>query len=227
MKIALAGSLSLVLLSGCSSLGLDFSRMRGGEAPAPQAAGQPETLYLDLITGLRGRGLHRAALAHLDEYERLYERTPATLLLRGQSLLDIRDDAAALEVFRQITSGPEAAAAQAGIGTAAARIERWDLAVEAFTEAVRREPTNPRYLNNLGYALLRSGNAREGEFRLRMAGELDPNSAEIRNNLALLLLATSRRPDGERLLALMPSAEARAALRREAAQIQNPPERRS
>lgn len=220
MKIALIGSLSFLLLTGCSSLGLDFGRSRGGDPVPPQAAGQPQALYLDLIAGLRQRDLHRAALAHLDEYERIYPSTPATQLLRGQSLLELHDDQAALAVFRQITRGPEVAAAQAGMGTAAARSGQWGQAVEAFTAATRLEPTNPRFLNNLGYALLRSGNTAQGEFRLRMANELAPNSAEIRNNLALLLLASNRRAEGERLLTQMPSAEARAALRREAAQIQ-------
>lgn len=223
-----AAALSLLLASGCSSLPLPSVSFSGNSSPrrdaevvTPVPPGQPQALYLDVITGLRARGLHRAAIAHLDEYERRFARTPATALLRAQSLLEINDDQAALTVFQSIRSGPEAAAARAGTGTVMARQNDWDRAVEAFTAATQLEPTNPRFLNNLGYALLRQGNSGQGEYRLRMASELDPASAEIRNNLALLLLSSNRGPDGERLLAQTPSPEVRAAIRRAAAQIQN------
>lgn len=224
----MAAPFALSLLAGCSSLPLPSISFGGNspprrdvEATAPLPPGQPEALYLDMIRGLRERGMHRAAIAHLDEYERRFRRTPGTTLLRGQSLLAIDDDQAALTVFRTITSGPEAAAAKAGIGTVMGRAGQWDRAVEAFTAATQIEPTNARYINNLGYALLRQGNTEQGEFRLRMASELDPSSAEIRNNLALLLLASNRRADGEQLLQQMPDGEARAAIRRAAAQIQS------
>jgi hypothetical protein len=49
----------------------------------------------------------------------------------------------------------------------------------------------------------------------------------IRNNIALLLLATNRRAEGERLLALVPSQETRNAIRREAQRLAIRPERRS
>lgn len=216
------GALALLTL-----LGAGCGTSPGTTPPAPAGRAQSEALYLDVIAGLRSRGLHRAAIAHLDEYERNHARTPATALLRGQSLVEIRDDGAALDVLRRITTGPEAAAAASGIGTIHARAERWSEAVASFATANRLEPTNPRYLNNLGFALLHDGQPELAEARLRTAAELDAESAEIRNNLALLMLATQRRADGERLLAQVPSADARQAIRRAASQIQSRTERRS
>ncbi len=222
-----------LLLGGCAGLPDLSSWLR--EAPpafgvaAAGQAGTPRALYLDMIAGLRQRGLHRAALAHLDEYERQHGATAATTLMRGQSLLEIGQERAAVAAFSAIPEGPERAAAQAGIGMALGRAGDWEGAASAFAEAVRREPTNARHVNNLGFALLRRGEAEEAEFRLRTAVELDPASPEIRNNLAVLLLATNRRPQGEQMLASVPDPALRATMRRVAAQIQQGirPERRT
>jgi len=221
MRIS-CGALAVLAL-----LGTGCGILPDGTPPVAGRGAQSEALYLDVIAGLRARGLHRAAIAHLDEYERNHARTSATALLRGQSLVEIHDDAAALEVLGRITTGPEAAAAASGIGTIHARAERWSEAVASFTTANRLEPTNPRYLNNLGFALLQGGQPGLAEARLRTAAELDADSAEIRNNLALLMLATQRRADGERMLTQVPSAEARQAIRRAARQIQSRTERRN
>lgn len=220
MRIAAIVALCAGLLVGCATMGED----RAAAAPeAPEA----QQLYLDLIRGLRQRGLNRAVIAHLDEFERRHGERPATILLRGQALNDVGQPEAALAVFRRITEGPELPAARQGMGLAAAGAGRWSEAAELLEAAVRLEPTNARFLNNLGYVHLQQGQAQQAESRLRTAAELDGESAEIRNNIALLLLATGRRVDGERLLALIPNAETRNTIRREAQRLASRIERRS
>jgi Flp pilus assembly protein TadD len=204
---------AMLLLTGCADVNGARTDM------AQNNAQQPKTLYLDVINGLRQRGLYRAALANLDEYERSNPRTPQTILLRGQLLLSIGADAQALAEFQAIKTGPELAAAQSGIGAIDAHRGDWAGAVAAFGVSVANEPTNARYINNLGFAQLHQGDAADADYRLRMAAELDPASAEIRNNVTLLLLATGRKAEGEQMLADLKDPATQAALRREAAKI--------
>jgi Flp pilus assembly protein TadD len=210
------------LLAGCGT-----ARHVGSGPPAAPQTAEAQQLYLDLIRGLRQRGLHRAVIAHLDDFERQNGERPATILLRGQALNDIGDHEGALRAFSRITGGPEFPAARQGMGLAAAGAGLLPEATELLETAVRLEPTNPRFLNNLGFVQLQQGNVQQAESRLRTAAELDAESAEIRNNIALLLLATNRRAEGEQLLAMVPSQETRNAIRREAQRLSARPERRS
>jgi len=220
----------LALAPGCETV-------RGALGPGNLAASAPSTsatdqtqargLYLDLIRGLRQRGTNRAALAHLDEYERQYGTNPASDLMRGEILADLGDEAGATEALRRISGGQEQAPALNTLGLLAGRAGRWNEAKESFEAAIRLEPTNVRFINNLGFALLNLGDAQGAEHRLRMAAELEPTSEEVRNNIAVLLLATGRRADGERALAQIQSSDMRNAIRREAQRLNIRPERRS
>lgn len=206
-------------LSGCGT-GLDsLPSLSLGGARSDSDAGQAQTLYLDLIKGLQQRGLHRAALAHLDEFDRLHGRHPQASLLRAESLAQVGEDAAAWTAFQGLLRGPQAAAARHGLGLLAGRGERWPEAVTEFNAALALEPTSTRILNNLGYALLRSGDMTAAEFRLRQAAELEPGNGGVRNNLALLLAATNRNAEAERLLGTAGNAPLRLALREEVARI--------
>ncbi|WP_159998427.1 tetratricopeptide repeat protein [Roseomonas sp. 18066] len=204
-----------LLLSGCGTLGLGGDSLAAGNAP--ESTGPRERgLYLDLIAGLQQRDLHRAALAHLDEFDTRFGATADTSMRRAESLAAIGEDARAEATFRARLGRGDDGPAQNGLGMLAGRRGRWAEAVAAFTAALAKQPTSTRYLNNLGYALYRAGQAEEAEFRLRQAEELDPASGEVRNNLILVLMANRRRDEAERRLAQIADTGLRDTVRRRA-----------
>ncbi len=146
-------------------------------------------LYLTMIADMRTRGRPWAALAHLDEFDRLYGRDAQAAVLRGDALLDVEDLAGAEAAYRGQLKGAEAAPAYRGLGRIASRRQDWPEAAKMFAEAVRRAPTTPNYVSDLGYALLKSGDRQGAVFRLRQAHDLAPEDPVIRNNLILALNA--------------------------------------
>lgn len=211
--LLLAGS-----LGGCGSAMPKLPSLGFGQATAEETP-QGQALYLDLIKGLQQRGLHRAALAHLDEFRRLHGTVPQATLLRAECLAEIGEPEPAQLAFRSLLRGPQAAAARRGLGLLAAKREAWPEAITEFEAALVIEPTSIRTLNNLGYALMRSGDAARAEFRLRQAAELEPENAGVRNNLALLLAATGRAAEAEQMLGQATDRPTQVALRQEASRM--------
>lgn len=171
------------------------------QEPPPRAARAPsnvdeqrqQQLYLDVIGGLQQRGLHRAALAHLDDYEKQNGRSPRTALMRADALAAIGDYDSAEPLYNQLVRTPLAGYGHAGVGYIEGARDRWPLALAAFRRSVRAEPTNPRFLNNLGYAELRNGDVRGAQGTLLRAEELDPANPGIRNNVILALWLSGER----------------------------------
>jgi tetratricopeptide (TPR) repeat protein len=67
-------------------------------------------------------------------------------------------------------------------------------ALEVLREAVRDDPSNPNYWNNLGYALALSKDWPEAEAAYSKALEISPDSALAARNLAALAAQSGRRP---------------------------------
>jgi Flp pilus assembly protein TadD len=209
--------LCLALLAACANPG--NGPETGGDPATLSDAQRERALYLDLIAGLQKRDLHRAALAHLDEYDRRYGPSETSARRRAEALLAVGENARAEEAFLALVPVAKDGSAYAGLGATYARQSRWREAQAAFEEAVKREPTRPGYLNNLGFAMLRNGDIRGAEFRLRQAEELDQGSDEIRNNLTAVLLAGGRREDAETRLAAVADRGQRDTIRRQAQRI--------
>jgi Flp pilus assembly protein TadD len=157
------------------------------EAPRPTGGREARSrrLFLALVGGLRDQGKTGAALAFLDDYDRAYPDDPQARLLRADCLLALGRAADAAPVYRALLGGPQAAAAQSGLGRVLAAAGQWAQAREAFAAAVALAPSNAHYLNNLGYAAWQAGDRAAAEFALRKAAELDPRNPVTRNNLAL------------------------------------------
>jgi Putative Zn-dependent protease, contains TPR repeats len=64
------------------------------------------------------------------------------------------------------------------------RNERISEAIEMIKLAVKIDPTNPSYLDSLGWGYFKSGNFADAEQQLRTAARLDPGSATIQEHLA-------------------------------------------
>ncbi|WP_424135090.1 tetratricopeptide repeat protein [Roseomonas chloroacetimidivorans] len=223
--------LILPLLGGCAELAASLDTMSlssEGRNDGPTGP-QERDLYLDLIAGLQEKDLHRASLAHLDEYDKRFRPTARSLRLRAEAYTVVGPDSLAVATWKQLIGTADEAAAYNGLGRIYAGAGQWDDASDAFRSAVAKEPTNARYVNNYGFALLRAGNREQAEFRLLQAEELDRDNAEIRSNVILVLLANGKSTEADARLARIADAGARANLRRDAVRVAAalPPARRS
>ncbi|HTK37983.1 MAG TPA: tetratricopeptide repeat protein, partial [Pyrinomonadaceae bacterium] len=64
------------------------------------------------------------------------------------------------------------------------RDERIDEAITMIEQAVRIDPTNPSYLDSLGWGYFKKGNLAAAERKLKDAARLDPGSSTIQEHLA-------------------------------------------
>jgi Flp pilus assembly protein TadD len=185
-------------------------------------------LYLALIREMRQSGKTYAALAHLDAFEKMYPHVAEAVVLRGDCLVDIGSYAEAQAVYRTLLkSKTTAAPANAGLGRIEGLNGRWAEAAGDFSQAVTLDPTNPSYLSDLGYALMRQGSLDQALFRIKQASQLAPSDARVRNNLILVLAASGDSAGSKLLLDGIADgaerADLQAAIVAQAAQRQAPP----
>ncbi|MDD5333816.1 MAG: tetratricopeptide repeat protein [Rhodoferax sp.] len=83
-----------------------------------------------------------------------------------------------------------------------AQTQRSDQALEFFKRALELDPQAAYVHNNLGYALLLAGRLAEAGSELARAYELNPSSAQSRQNLELLARATEAAAPGPQLVAV-------------------------
>ena len=220
-------SLAALLPLGACAGSLDAFQ-RGGVAPAAASAAAvtpahaadetpPRALYLHLVAGLESEGKSHAALAYLDDYDRLYPGDQQAKLLRAAALLKVGHSDAAAAVYRGLLPTALAAAAHDGLGQVSALHGDWSAARDQFLQAARLAPTEPKFLNNYGYALLKLGAFNTAEFSLRRAAELAPGRAAIRDNLVLCLHLEGKTAAADRLLQAK-SADERRSVETEFAQ---------
>jgi Flp pilus assembly protein TadD len=184
---------------------------------------QSRALYLTLIDDMRKSGRTHAALAHLDAFEQLYPHGTDAAVMRGNCLVDIGAFEQAAIIYRKLLKTKAAASAYAGLGRIEGLNDRWTAAAGEFSQAVSRMPTDPDYLNDYGYALLRQGRLEEALFRIRQAAELAPANVRVRNNLILVLSATGDTAGSKSLLDSIADtterADIQAALKAQSAKL--------
>jgi Flp pilus assembly protein TadD len=185
------------------------------DGPAhPDFAAADETaeerrVYLAMVRRLHERGQARAALAFLDEYELRYPRDAEAWTLRGGALLDIGDLAAAEAAFLWLHGEGYRPVADFGRGRVEAARGRWPEAIRHFTAAAELAPSNPRYLNNLGYAQLAVGWFDAAYGALARAVQLDPANVVTRNNFILAAHGSGRAAEVERMIRTLDDGERR------------------
>ncbi|MFE0753667.1 tetratricopeptide repeat protein [Inquilinus sp. NPDC058860] len=205
-------------LSACSSLfGDDTPRRPPSPADqVPQAAAldaeNSRDLYLGIVDKLRQGGKSRAALAYLDDYDNRHPGDARAQVLRADSFLDIQDYDRAEAIYRELLNGDQSAAAYDGLGRVAAGRGDWAKARAQFHEAVRREPINVKYLNDLGFAEMRIASYDEALFTLRQASELAPTNAQVRNNLILCLDVAGQADQSKAMIARIADTKERRAV---------------
>jgi Flp pilus assembly protein TadD len=202
-----------LLLGGCSSVHIQSSPPPMASNDIPPASSldtkHTQTLYLAIMNGLRDQGQARAALAYLDEFDKIYPGDSYAALLRAQCLMDVGKIKQAEPVFILLLQTRYAAAANAGLGSIAAAHNDWDHAVASFREASRLEPSHAQYANDLGFSQVRLGDYDGGIDMLGRASELAPSDRFIRNNLILALHLSGKDDDANRLIEEIPDSTER------------------
>ena len=185
---------SVLALGGCAST---FSGRTNAPAPSAMhtsAAGaitpqNEASLYLNVIEdGLIKEERYGAAVAFLDDYAvKRRDLVARYWLLRGDASLGLGRQEDAVAAYAKLDGTPLAAEGWNGKGRVAAAHLQWRYAAENFQQAVRSEPANPDFLNNLAFASMHLGRCDASAAYLRQAYELKPGSELIRNNLIIAL----------------------------------------
>lgn len=188
------------LASGCASTTPKYLRTPTLAAPEP-APQDSRNAYLELIGRMQLQGAWYASLAHVDAFRQRYGDPPALRLLQADALRETGQADAAIALYRELSSGPQAAAAAHGLGLIAARRDDDTGSEQALERATQLQPLNTDYLGDLGYARLRAGRFEQAREPLAKALELSPGNAKATANLALWAVLRGDSATAERLVA--------------------------
>jgi len=160
---------------------------RAGDA-APMLGQETEASYLQVVAELQRKSLWYAALAHLDALEQRWGVSDTSRLLRADALRQTGQFQDSERLYRALQSGSQAARAAHGLGLLAAAQGQYREAVAQLQAARRLSPTDALLLNDLGYALLHTPQARDARLPLMQAVQLQPAQRRILSNVAVYLL---------------------------------------
>ena len=98
-----------------------------------------------------------------------------------------------------VEKAPKDATAWIGLAASYDRLRRFDLADQAYAQAVRLTGETVRILNNQGYSYMLRGDLAQARRKLQRAYELDPTNPTVIDNLELLNGSRSiiERPPGQ------------------------------
>lgn len=184
--------------SGCASTTPKYLRAPSLAAPEP-APQDSRNAYLELIARMQQQGAWYASLAHVDAFRQRYGDRPALRLLQADALRETGQADAAIVLYRELSSGPQAAAAAHGLGLIAAHRDDDAGSEQSLARATQLEPLNTDYLGDLGYARLRAGQFDQAREPLAKALELSPGNAKATANLALWAVLRGDTATAERL----------------------------
>jgi Flp pilus assembly protein TadD len=160
--------------------------------PAALPTDRERDLYLSVIGQLIDHGKFYAALAHLDEFERLYGPNDVSRKLRGDAWLAVGAFDNAETEYTAITEGKLVGYGNHGLGRVAAARENWPMASRHFERAVAQQPTHTRFLQDFAGALYELGRVNEAEFQLRKPLELSASDSATSETLREMLASRTR-----------------------------------
>ncbi|WP_188238478.1 Flp pilus assembly protein TadD [Stenotrophomonas maltophilia] len=207
------------LASGCASTTPKYVRAPSLAPPEPDPQ-DSRNAYLELIERMQQQGAWYASLAHVEAFRQRYGDRPALRLLQADALRETGQADAAVALYRELSSGPQAAAAAHGLGLIAARRDDEAGSEQALARATQLQPLNTDYLGDLGYARLRAGQFDQAREPLAKALELSPGNAKATANLALWAVLRGDQATAERLSAQASlNEETRRSIQQQAQQI--------
>lgn len=207
------------LASGCASTTPKYVQAPSLAPPEPDPQ-DSRNAYLELIERMQQQGAWYASLAHVEAFRQRYGDRPALRLLQADALRETGQTDAAVTLYRELSSGPQAAAAAHGLGLIAARRDDDAGSEQALARATQLQPLNTDYLGDLGYARLRAGQFDQAREPLAKALELSPGNAKATANLALWAVLRGDQATAERLAAQANlNDETRRSIQQQAQQI--------
>ncbi|PSD22060.1 Flp pilus assembly protein TadD, partial [Stenotrophomonas maltophilia] len=97
------------LASGCASTTPKYVRAPSLAPPEPDPQ-DSRNAYLELIERMQQQGAWYASLAHVEAFRQRYGDRPALRLLQADALRETGQADAAVTLYRELSSGPQAAA---------------------------------------------------------------------------------------------------------------------
>jgi Flp pilus assembly protein TadD len=208
-------------VAGCASSTPKYLRAPTLAEPGP-APQDSRNAYLELIERMQLQGAWYASLAHVDAFRQRYGDPPALRLLQANALRETGQTDAAAALYRELTSGPQAAAAAHGLGLIAAHRDDEAGSELSLARATQLQPLNTDYLGDLGYARLRAGRFDQAREPLAKALELSPGNAKATANLALWAVLRGDNATAERLAAQANlNEDTRRSIQQQAQQIRS------
>ena len=187
-----AAAFGLFALCGCQTTTIRALPRPADSAPVASIGERERDLYLSVIGQLIEHGKFYAALAHLDEFQRLHGPIDGSRRLRGDAWLAVGALENAEREYAAVAEGKLAGYGKHGLGRVAANRQDWTLAARHFEQAVGEQPTNTRFLGDFANALFELGRTDDAEFQLRKALELSPQDGEASEALRAMLVARKR-----------------------------------
>lgn len=157
-------------------------------------------VHLDLVRNMIDKEQYYAALAHLEQIESSGEElSPEVRYLKAEALRKMGRLQEAEAVYRSLEGTPLAGQAEHGLGLLLARTDV-NSALGHLERAVKADPTNADYRNDLGYSYMLLGrfDLARAQFSTAMQLKKDARST---NNLIVLLLIEGREEDAAALAA--------------------------
>lgn len=198
-RLPLAGFLILLSAPVAADV-LDLVARQNAVAPRLHcASGEPArevTLGRSLVENRLQAGQLHAAYA---EVLALPAADADAALLRADVLRRL-GRAEAQAWYRALLKTCRAAQAHHGLGQISAGSGDWPTAIREFQQAVALAPTNVRFRNDLGYALMRVGQDGLAAFEYQVARELDGDDRLVAFNQLLLHMLTANMAAAEQLI---------------------------
>ncbi|HCI3901908.1 TPA: type 4b pilus Flp biogenesis protein TadD, partial [Pseudomonas aeruginosa] len=191
MKALIGIGLCAALLGGCAAL-----PGRDGPRECSQQLGQEQELQMNMVRDMIREGRLHAALANLESMP------PGLLDVREERALILRriGDPRARAEYQALLETCKAPEAHHGLGLLALRSGDSARAVLELREAARLRPTESRFRNDLGVALLKRGDRVGARFEFITALELQQGGKLPATNLLGLLYLQGDREDAQRLI---------------------------
>lgn len=192
-------------LAGCKSSAGPARNISGEQTPRPSA--EEDALYIAIIRNMIERDQSQAALAFLDDYLKRRPGDVEALTLKGEALLRTGQIDEADKVYIELDRRRVQPVAAFGLGQVRAKVGDWKGAVPQFARAAASAPTDPRVLNNYGFALLNTEDYAKAYGVLARAAQISPQNQQIRTNFAIAAFKGGREAEVEQILAPIPAAE--------------------
>lgn len=177
-----------LILTGCSQMGGGLqaeNRHTINKQNCAKTADADTSMNLDLIEQLMASGRLYAALAHLDN---LQSESIYAVYLRAEILRQSGRDELASEHYHALLNTCMVGEGHHGLGLIAGRNQQLHPALEHLMLAAKQLPVDARVRNDLGYALLLSGQYEQAQREFLTALELDEEALLTESNMMLSLL---------------------------------------